>query len=286
MNIMTRFLPVPLLVAVAAGPAAADAPTPEAAAFFETTIRPLLVERCGKCHGTERVKGGLSLATRAAILAGGDSGPAVVEGEPAASLLIEAVRYDSVPQMPPDGRLPDPEIAALESWIAQGLPWPESTPTVATESSGFRITDEQRAFWSFQPVDRPEPPAVRDESWPRTAIDRFVLARLEAEGLRPAPEADRRTLIRRLSFDLTGLPPSPERVEAFVADPSPDAYDRLVDELLASPQYGERWARHWLDVVRYADSLDSRGSGNPGDILDAWRYRGLGRERTERRLTL
>jgi hypothetical protein len=263
---------LPALSLLIALSAPSDAPPDE---FFEREVRPLLVERCQACHGGEKTKAGLKLTSRESILKGGDSGPAALEGNPEESLLIQAIHYRDEPRMPPQGKLTDAEIATLTKWVRMGLPWPETKiqTTAAAPTSTFTITDEQRQFWAFQPVRGANPPAVKDESWPRDAIDRFILARLEAEGLKPAPEADRRTLIRRVTFDLTGLPPTPEEVEAFLNDDSPEAYAKVVDRLLASPQYGVRWARHWLDVVRYADSLDSRGSGQPGDILDAWRYR-------------
>lgn len=244
--------------------------------FFEKAVRPLLVERCLKCHGDEKPKGGLKLSSRTALLTGGDTGPAVVAGKPQESLLIQAIQYQDEPKMPPKGKLPAEEIATLTKWVAMGLPWPEAkveTATAGAKTLAFTITDEQRRFWSFQPVKAVPPPAVKDVAWPRNDLDRFILAALQAKGIPPAPRADKRTLIRRATFDLTGLPPAPEDVEAFVKDESPDAYAKLIDHLLASPHYGERWARHWLDVVRYADSLDARGSGAPGDILDAWRYR-------------
>ncbi|HJT34239.1 MAG TPA: PSD1 and planctomycete cytochrome C domain-containing protein [Pirellulales bacterium] len=212
----------------------------------------MLVQHCFACHGQGRSKGGLSLESRQAMLAGGDSGTVVVLGKPDESLLIEAVGYAGDVQMPPSGKLPDEEIAALRQWLVLGAPWPEQLAATSMRS-GDSITEADRQFWSFQPIADPPPPNVRDATWPRTGIDRFVLARLEAEGLEPVGEADRRTQIRRASFDLTGLPPTADEVEAFVADETPDAYERLIDRLLASPHYGERWARHWLDVARYGE---------------------------------
>ena len=241
--------------------------------FFEKEIRPILAERCLKCHGDEKPKGGLRLTSREAVLAGGDTGPSAVAGRPVESPIVEAIRYEGEPRMPPAGKLDDREIAALARWVEIGLPWPEAPAQPAATTSADPAEAVSRDFWSFRPIANPTPPSVRDASWPRGELDRFLLAALEAKGLRPAEEADRGTLIRRASFDLTGLPPSPEEIAAFLADDRPDAYERVVDRLLASPAHGERWARHWLDVVRYADSLDSRGVGSPGDILDAWRYR-------------
>ena len=260
-----------------AAPASPQAKDAEGEAFFEKRIRPLLVERCYECHGGPKVKAHLQLTSRTAILKGGDSGPAAVPGKPDQSLLIQVVRYQDTPQMPPKGKLKEEDIAALVQWVQRGLPWPErKLEATAAAGRGFQITDEQRRFWSFQPVQDPPPPAFKDSSWPRAAIDRFILAALEPKGLAPAAPADKRTLIRRATFDLTGLPPTPEEIEAFLRDESPDAFARVVDRLLNSPHYGERWARHWLDVVRYTDSFDARITTGPGqemDISEAWRYR-------------
>ncbi len=243
--------------------------------FFEREVRPILVERCQTCHGGEKTKAGLKLTSRAGILKGGDNGPAVIAGKPEESLLVDAVGYQGIIQMPPKGKLPEAEIATLTKWVSMGLPWPDSpavTPAAAPDRP-YEFTDEQRQFWSFQPVGNVKPPTVDNSSWAVNGIDRFILEGLEAKGLEPAPPADRRTLIRRVTFDLTGLPPTPEEVAAFVADERPDAYEQLVDRLLASPQYGERSARHWLDLVRYTDSFDARGVGGEMDCQDAWRYR-------------
>ncbi len=265
------------LFAPAWGAPGADAPTdPAADAFFESKVRPILVARCLECHGdSAKPKGGLRLDSRAAALQGGDSGPAAVAGQPGESPLIAALRYADEPRMPPKGKLPDGEIAALERWVALGLPWPEAAvPPISTgPPSTFRIADEQRRFWSFRPVQAPEPPAVLDPGWPANPVDRFILAGLEKAGLKPSPLADRATLIRRATFDLTGLPPEPDAIAAFLADGSPDAFAKVVDRLLDSPAHGQRWGRHWLDVARYADSRDARGVGGSDDIGEAWRYR-------------
>ena len=234
----------------AAAKPAADEPGTE---FFERRIRPLFVQHCYACHGRGRTKGGLSLDTRQAMLAGGDSGTVAVLGKPDESLLIEAVGYDGDLKMPPSGKLADDEIAALKEWLAIGAPWPEQAAAAATMRSGGEVTDADRQFWSFQPIRDPARPPVRDNAWPRAGIDAFMLAKLESEGLQPVGEADRPALIRRATFDLIGLPPTAEEVDAFVADMRPDAYERLIDRLLASPHYGERWARHWLDVARYGE---------------------------------
>jgi cytochrome c553 len=248
--------------------------------FFEREIRPLLVEHCTKCHGEKKAKSGLRLTSRAAVLKGGDTGPAAVPGKPEESLLLRAVRQEGGLKMPPKGRLTPTQIDKLTRWVQLGLPWPEThsgqSISAPRKGSEYEITEEQRKFWSFQPPSDSAPPPIRDLAWPRSAIDRYILAALEARGLRPAPPADKRTLIRRATFDLTGLPPTPAEVAAFLADPSPDAFAKVVDRLLSSPHYGERWARHWLDLVRYADSHDARIVTGPGSIMDiteAYRYR-------------
>jgi hypothetical protein len=221
--------------------------------FFEQKIRPVLIEHCYKCHsaGSKKVKGGLLLDTRDGIRKGGDSGPAVVPGNAGESLLLKALRYEE-PQMPPAGKLPDRIIADFERWIKQGAVDPREQLATSDQPRPIDVEAGKR-FWAFQPPHGHSAPQVRHSAWPRRKIDRFLLARLERAGLDPSPAADRRTWIRRLSFDLIGLPPTPEEVEAFVNDSSADAYDRLVERLLASPHYGERWGRVWLDVARYAE---------------------------------
>jgi mono/diheme cytochrome c family protein len=267
----------PAQVAPAPAPAAgsADAAADE---FFEKSVRPLLADRCWRCHGDERQKSELRLDSRAALLAGGKHGPAAVEKRPEESLLIQAIRRDGERKMPPsqDDALDEKQVGAIVRWVELGLPWPDAKPSEAAARAERPITAAERAFWSFQPVADPAPPPVADESWPQNDLDRFVLAGLERIGLVPAPRADKRTLIRRATFDLIGLPPTPDEVAAFLADETPDAFAHVVDRLLASPHYGERQARHWLDVVRYADSFDSRNldpAASKGDISEAWRYR-------------
>ncbi|MFO1041136.1 MAG: DUF1553 domain-containing protein [Planctomycetaceae bacterium] len=225
-------------------------------AFFESKVRPLLVTRCLECHGSEKPKAGLKLDSREAILAGGESGAAAVSGKPAESLLIDVIGYRNTVQMPPKAKLPEGEIAILTEWVRRGLPWPNSKPSspAAIPAGTADFTDEQKSFWAFQPVGRPLPPVVKNDAWVRSPVDRFILNDLETRGLSVAREADRRTLIRRVTIDLTGLLPTPDEVSEFVADASPDALERLIDRLLASPRYGERWGRHWLDLARYADS--------------------------------
>ena len=221
----------------------------DGAVLFETNIRPLLIGYCQKCHGPTTQEAGLRLDSRAALITGGEHGPAIVPANPDQSLLLKAVRHLGDVQMPPNGKLKDKQIHDLEQWVILGAPWPASL----TENSD-KLAEAQRRHWAFQPVQNPALPEVKNPQWERTPVDRFILARLEGAGLSPSPPADRRTLIRRVTLDLTGLPPTFEQVETFVNDLSPNAYEKLVESLLDSPQYGEQWARHWLDVARYADT--------------------------------
>ncbi len=238
--------------------------------FFEKTVRPLLVEHCYECHSGDERSGGLLLDSRAGWQAGGDTGHALVPGKPDESLLIEAIRYRNRDlQMPPEGKLGTAELAALEKWVASGAPDPRETTAVARAATGMSI-QAGRQFWSFRPLSRPPIPAPRRQARVQTPIDAFVLARLEKAGLQPAPRADRRTWIRRVTLDLIGLPPTPADVEAFLTDQSENAFERVVERLLGSPQYGERWGRHWLDVARYADS---NGLDENLAFGNAWRYR-------------
>ena len=264
-------------------------PTPQQIEFFETKIRPVLVESCFDCHTLDE-KGGLRLDSREAILKGGESGPAIVVGDPDASLLIKAVNHvQGISKMPRNAdKLQPTQIAALADWIRMGAPWPlrtaNSDPRTAkseertakseertakseerTANSERPIDPALRAFWSFQPIAKPPVPTVQNSSWPKTDIDRFVLARMEKEGLTPVAASDKHTLLRRATLDLTGLPPTADEYDAFEKDTSADAFEKVVDRLLASPQYGERWGRHWLDVARYAEddprSLDPKRRG-------------------------
>ncbi len=268
--------PLVLFLVALAAPARAQAANPSADEFFEKEVRPLLVERCLKCHGDQKPKGGLQLTSRAAVLKGGDTGPAAVVGKPEQSLLIQAVRQTGDLKMPPKETLPEREVQALARWVAMGLPWPQGAALVAPSGKKLVMTEEQRRFWAWQPVKVVPPAPVRDTGWARSDLDRYVLARLGAKGLRPARPADKRTLIRRATFDLIGLPPTPAAIDAFLKDDSPEAFARVIDRLLASPEYGQRWGRHWLDVVRYTDSFDARilgGAGSEMDCSEAWRYR-------------
>jgi mono/diheme cytochrome c family protein len=218
--------------------------------FFENRIRPVLAQNCFACHTNSRM-GGLRLDSREGLMKGGNSGPAIAPGDPDKSLIITALRQNTELKMPKNGHLTPAQITDMTSWIKDGAVWPEQ-PAV-TGAAGFSIRPDQRKFWSFQPVQKPSLPKTKDSAWPVNDIDRFVLAKLEQNGLKPAGTADRRTLLRRLTYDLTGLPPTYEEVKAFEGDKSPNAYEKLVDRLLASPHYGEMWARHWLDVTRYAE---------------------------------
>ncbi|HEX3152183.1 MAG TPA: PSD1 and planctomycete cytochrome C domain-containing protein [Gemmataceae bacterium] len=237
---------------------------------FEKHIRPLLIDQCLKCHGPAKQSGGLRLDSRQALLAGGATGPAIVPGKPADSLLLKAVNQTGELKMPPKTKLAAKDIERLTLWIANGAVWPDSSKSTTLEAS-----EKQRRWWAFQPPKTTTVPAVANEAWLRTDIDRFILAELEKRSIVPAPAADRRTLLRRMTLDVTGLPPTPEEVDASGADQSSNAIEKVVDRLLASPAYGQRWARHWLDVVRYADYHD----GNPKarnpvcEPLEAWRFR-------------
>jgi hypothetical protein len=244
--------------------------------FFETKIRPVLEEDCFKCHShqADRIKGGLMLDSRAAVLKGGNTGPAVVPGKPDDSVLIQALRYtdEDLRMPPPDhgGKLTDQQIADFTEWVQRGAPDPR-VPAMA--ASGKAYGGVGKAHWAFQPVVKPAVPAVKDNSWVQSPIDNFVLAKLESVGLHPNPIADKRTLIRRVTFDLTGLPPTEPEIQRFIADESPDAFAKVVDRLLGSPAYGERWARYWLDVARYSDTKGDAPRRNDPRFPHAWTYR-------------
>ena len=256
---------------LSAGAMAVDKPlTPAEADFFEKKVRPVLVERCYQCHSekSEKIKGNLLLDTRQGWTKGGDTGPAIVPGDAEKSLLIQAVRYENADiEMPPKGKMPAAEVEILAQWVKMGAPDPR-LGTGKTAKKGLDL-ETGRKFWSYQPLSKPAVPAVKNADWARGDIDRFILAKLEAAKLEPTVDADRVTLARRIYFDLIGLPPSPEQIDAFVNDTSPKAYEKLVDQLLASPHFGERWGRHWLDVARFAESLTLRGFV----FKDTWRYR-------------
>lgn len=223
--------------------------------FFEKKIRPVLADNCYKCHSAnaEKIKGGLKLDTRADMLKGGDTGPALVPGEVEKSLIIKAIRYtdDDLKMPPKNKKLSAEQIADLETWVKMGAPDPRTNSLAVAKNV---VTAEARKHWAYQPVRSPAPPPVKNSKWVQAPIDNFVLARLEAKNLTPSPRADKRTLIRRATYDLIGLPPTAEEVDAFLADNSPNAFAKVVDRLLASPHYGERWGRYWLDIARYADT--------------------------------
>ena len=244
--------------------------------FFQTQIEPVLVQRCYKCHSHQaKIEGGLTLDSRSGWQTGGDGGPALVPGAPEKSRLIAAIGYDDADlKMPPSGKLPDEEIALLVEWVRRGAPDPRPALAGAAPKTAGKdweaVYQERLGWWSLQPVAHPAPPAVKNRQWLRGDVDAFVLAALEAEGLEPTDQADRWVLARRLSFALTGLPPNPQVVERFAADTSEQSYDELVRSLVDDPHFGERWARHWLDVVHYADT-----HGYEWDVpaKNAWMYR-------------
>ncbi len=253
-------------------------PTAAQIEFFENKVRPVLADKCYRCHGDDekKLKAGLHLNSLAGLLNGGDSGPAIVAGDPGASRIIQAIGYkDEDTAMPPKQKLKEAEIAALTKWVKMGAPWPGFDPAAFTLNKETRKDPYdwdliRRDHWAFRPISNPKPPQVKNTSWPENDIDRFILARIETAGLTPNEVADKRTLIRRAYLDLIGLPPTPEQVNTFLKDDRPEAFASVVDELLESKHYGERWARHWLDVARYSDGLG--GFGN-GALLNAWRYR-------------
>ena len=265
-----------VLIGETRGIADEPAASPEQIRFFETQVRPVLVENCAGCHGASKVKAGLRLDSRASTLAGGDSGPSVVPGEPEQSPLIAAIRYEG-PEMPPKGKLPPKQVEALTRWVKMGAPWPkgDDAPEVAAVAGepasnirkpGYAVTDADRSHWSFRPLQAPKIP----DNNSATPIDAFLNAERGAHHLTANPTATRAELIRRATFDLTGLPPTPDEVKAFVANPAPDAYPKLIDRLLESPHHGEKWGRHWLDLVRFAETNSyERDGAKP----NAWRFR-------------
>ncbi len=266
-----------MTAAAFAQPAAAlneEKPDPAGIDFFEKKIRPVLVNKCYECHSAdaEKVKGGLALDTREGMRIGGDSGPAVVPGDLRASLLIEAIRFENKDfAMPPQksgGKLPDAVVKDFEQWVRMGAPDPRDGAAKITHKQEAWKTAQE--WWAWQPPKKSPAPAVKDTAWPGNDVDRFLLSALEQKGLHPVGDADKLTLLRRVTFDLTGLPPTPQEVSDFYNDPSPDAFEKVVDRLLDSPQFGERWGRHWLDVARYAEST---GKDINLAFPHAWRYR-------------
>ena len=256
---------------------AAMAATPDEAEFFEKKIRPIFAEKCAVCHGEQLQSAGLKLTTAEGFQKGADTGPLFVAGDAENSRLLAAVGYQDKVKMPPAGKLPDQEIEALTAWIKLGAPWPGAAGETATaetvtkdEGLGPQWSKEQESHWSFQPIKDHQPPRVTKEEWAQTPIDHFILAKLEKEGLAPAPRVDDLTLLRRAKYDLHGLPPSETEIAEFLADKAPGAFGRLIERLLDSPRYGEKWGRHWLDVARYADST---GLDDDIKVPYTWRYR-------------
>ncbi|MDB6155257.1 MAG: Planctomycete cytochrome [Chthoniobacteraceae bacterium] len=271
---MTRFLPITLLLtvttAVAGIPPTSTEPTAEGISFFEKKIRPILSENCYRCHSVEKgkAKGDLTLDTRDALLKGGKNGAVLVPGDPEKSALITAVSYsDPDLQMPPKGeKLTESQITDLMAWIKMGAPDPRKAAAGSGKLSG--LTDKAREHWAYQPVRQQPVPVNHNQQWCRTPVDAFILQKLEAKNMVPAPDAGKEALLRRATYDLIGLPPSPQEVEAFLTDTTPGAFAKVIDRLLASPHYGERWGRFWLDTARYSDT-----AGGPKNAVQAQDYR-------------
>ncbi len=276
-----RFLLITLLllalltrISSAAEKDLASTPEFDAAAieFFEKEVRPLLASRCYECHSakSEKLEGGLRLDSREAAITGGDTGPAIVPNNPAESLLIDAINYGEVYEMPPKSKLPESEIAVLTKWVSMGAPWPAEAVATPGHLKEFDLAGRKAVHWCWQPIRDLATPGVQHRDWAQQPLDNFVLANLEASGLTPALPANKRTLIRRAYFDLIGLPPSPAEVNAFLLDESPQAFETVIDQLLDSPHFGERWARHWMDLIRYAETY-----GHEFDyaIPHAYKYR-------------
>ncbi|HEU0119823.1 MAG TPA: PSD1 and planctomycete cytochrome C domain-containing protein [Bryobacteraceae bacterium] len=260
-----------LFLILLATPVFCQAVSAEAQEYFEKKVRPIFAARCQGCHNPKAGRAGLDLTTAAGFQKGADTGPIVAPGDPEKSRMLQVVGYLERIKMPPTGKISDEEIATLTAWVKMGAPWPAGAGEAAAATQRKKgYSRAQKEFWSFRPLTHPAVPEVKDAAWARNAMDRFVLAALEKKGLKPAPAADKLTLIRRATFDLTGLPPSEEEVRAFLADADPEAYARVIDRLLASPRYGEKWGRHWLDVARYADST---GADEDYRYPHAWRYR-------------
>ncbi|MFT5409679.1 MAG: hypothetical protein ACI9NC_002404, partial [Verrucomicrobiales bacterium] len=260
-----------IVILLTTGSAWADNPVVERQrlVFFESKIRPVLVKHCYECHAidSKKLRGGLLVDSRQGMLEGGESGPAVTPGDLEESLLISALRYDDF-EMPPKGKLSPEVIADFEKWIRDGATDPRRATSQVAKPKPIDI-EAGRKHWAYHPLKAPALPGVNDSSWPSGDIDRFILSRLESTGLSPGPDAEKIVLVRRLYFDLIGLPPTPEQIGQFVDDESPRAYESLVDQLMESPRFGERWGRHWLDVSRFAESMSLRGIL----LKHAWRYR-------------
>jgi cytochrome c553 len=259
------------LTLFAAAGAVAFAQTPEQLEYFEKNVRPVLVANCQPCHNAKTKSSGLDLSSAAGFAAGGAGGALISRDQPESSHILKAIEYEDSLKMPPTGKLKGEQIEALTNWVKMGAPWPGADMTAAVVAPPKKeFTEAQKSFWAFQSVKDPAVPKVNDTAWVKTPVDAFILAKLEEKGLKPAPPATKTALLRRATFDLTGLPPTEREINDFLADNSPKAFEKVVDRLLASPRYGERWGRHWLDVARYADS-----TGNDEDhrYPYAWRYR-------------
>jgi hypothetical protein len=269
--VMTACRNFALLTLSVAASAVAYGQTPEQLDYFEKNVRPVLVSNCQPCHNAKTKSSGLDLSTAAGFVAGGAGGALIARDQPESSHILKAIGYEDSLKMPPMGKLKTEQIEALTNWVKMGAPWPGAEMNAAVVAPPKKeFTNEQKSFWAFQAVKDPSVPKVKDANWVKTPVDAFILAKLEEKGLKPAPPATKTALLRRATFDLTGLPPTGPEIDDFLADNSPKAFEKVVDRLLASPRYGERWGRHWLDVARYADS-----TGNDEDhrYPYAWRYR-------------
>lgn len=280
-NVQLSFLIIILSIALPALAVDVVTPSPGQLEFFESKVRPLLAEQCYGCHSAEaegkgKLKAGLHMDSLVGLLKGGDSGTALVPGDPTKSLIVEAINYRNEDMaMPPKARLSDAEIQTLTEWVKIGAPWPgaDAAQTAANQkaASPYDWAKFRSEHWAFKPIAKPAPPEVSDAAWPKGEIDRFVLAKLDTAKLKPNPQAEKYILLRRAYLDLIGLPPSAEEVDAFLADESPEAFAKVVDSLLNNEAHGERWARHWMDVARYSDGYGGFGDGNA--LPNAWRYR-------------
>ncbi|MEO2090136.1 MAG: DUF1549 domain-containing protein, partial [Gemmataceae bacterium] len=251
------------LIAVVAPALAADPPVPAdhsakmaaSQTLFKESVRDFLMKNCLECHGGEKTKSGFDLGSRESLLKGGDGGAAVVPGKGKESRLVKLVAREDEPHMPPKKPVAKESVALLAKWIDLGAAYDKPLVARTAAAKGpLTVSEKDKQYWAYRPLQQTTPPTVKDAAWVRNPIDAFIRARLDAVGIAPAPDADKRTLIRRVTFDLTGLPPTPKEVDEFVADASPKAFETVADRLLASPAYGERWGRHWLDPARYAES--------------------------------
>ncbi|HMF15218.1 MAG TPA: DUF1549 domain-containing protein, partial [Gemmataceae bacterium] len=239
--------------------------------LFAKHVRQVLIDQCLKCHGGEKTRSGFDLSSRESLLKGGDNGLAIVPGNSKDSRLVKLVTHSEEPHMPSKGaKLSDPQIGNIVAWIDLGAPYDKPLIEKTAAKKPMKITDEDRQFWSFRPLQKVEPPRVKNDGWCKTTLDRFILAKQEAKGISGNPAVDKRTLLRRAYFDLVGLPPTPQETAQFLNDTEPNAYERLIDRLLDNPHYGERWARHWLDLARFAES---HGYEQDYDRPTAYHYR-------------